>query len=157
MTHRLYPRLAWQGITKNKRLYLPFLLTCVGMVMMTYILLSLASSPVLKTFPGGGVMPMILSMGSFVMAAFAVLFLFYTNSFLIRRRNREFGLYNILGMGKGNLARVLAWESVMMALVAIVGGEALGIALGKLFELVLVKVVGGDVQDRKSTRLNSSH
>lgn len=80
MTHRLYPRLAWQGITKNKRLYLPFLLTCVGMVMMTYILLSLASSPVLKTFPGGGVMPMILSMGSFVMAAFAVLFLFYTNS-----------------------------------------------------------------------------
>ena len=46
-------------------------------------------------------MPMILGMGSFVMAAFAVLFLFYTNSFLIRRRNREFGLYNILGMGKG--------------------------------------------------------
>ena len=146
MTHRLYPRLAWQGITKNKRLYLPFLLTCVGMVMMTYILLSLASSPVLKTFPGGDVMPMILSMGSFVMAAFAVLFLFYTNSFLIRRRNREFGLYNILGMGKGNLAKVLAWESVMMALVAIVGGEALGIALGKLFELVLVNIVGGDVQ-----------
>ena len=146
MTHRLYPRLAWQGITKNKRLYLPFLLTCVGMVMMTYILLSLASSPVLKTFPGGDVMPMILSMGSFVMAAFAVLFLFYTNSFLIRRRNREFGLYNILGMGKGNLARVLAWESVMMALVAIVGGEALGIVLGKLFELVLVNIVGGDVQ-----------
>lgn len=45
MTHKLYPRLAWQGITKNKRLYLPFLLTCVGMVTMTYILLSLASSP----------------------------------------------------------------------------------------------------------------
>ena len=70
MTHRLYPRLAWQGITKNKRLYLPFLLTCVGMVMMTYILLSLASSPVLKTFPGGDVMPMILSMGSFVCSCF---------------------------------------------------------------------------------------
>ena len=102
MKHKLYPRLAWQGITKNKRLYLPFLLTCVGMVMMTYILLSLASSPILKTFPGGDTMPMILSLGSFVMAAFAVLFLFYTNSFLIRRRNREFGLYNILGMGNGH-------------------------------------------------------
>lgn len=121
MTHKLYPRLAWQGITKNKRLYLPFLLTCVGMVMMTYILLSLASSPILRTFPGGDTMPMILGMGSFVMAAFAVLFLFYTNSFLIRRRNREFGLYNILGMGKGNLAKVLAWETVIMALIAIVG------------------------------------
>ena len=77
MTHRLYPRLAWQGITKNKRLYLPFLLTCVGMVMMTYILLSLASSPLLKTLPGGDAMPMILGLGSFTMAAFAVLFLFY--------------------------------------------------------------------------------
>lgn len=146
MTHRLYPRLAWQGITKNKRLYLPFLLTCVGMVMMTYILLSLASSPILKTFPGGDTMPMILGMGSFVMAAFAVLFLFYTNSFLIRRRNREFGLYNILGMGKGNLAKVLAWETVITALISIAGGEVLGIALGKLFELLLVNIVDGTVQ-----------
>ena len=146
MKHKLYPRLAWQGITKNKRLYLPFLLTCVGMVMMTYILLSLASSPILKTFPGGDAMPMILGMGSFVMAAFAVLFLFYTNSFLIRRRNREFGLYNILGMGKGNLAKVLAWETVIMALIAVAGGEALGIALGKLFELLLVNIVDGTVQ-----------
>lgn len=146
MTHKLYPRLAWQGITKNKRLYLPFLLTCVGMVTMTYILLSLASSPILKTFLGGDTMPMILGMGSFVMAAFAVLFLFYTNSFLIRRRNREFGLYNILGMGKGNLAKVLAWETVIMALISIVGGEALGIALGKLFELLLVNIVDGTVQ-----------
>lgn len=146
MTHKLYPRLAWQGITKNKRLYLPFLLTCVGMVTMTYILLSLASSPILRTFLGGDTMPMILGMGSFVMAAFAVLFLFYTNSFLIRRRNREFGLYNILGMGKGNLAKVLAWETVIMALISIVGGEALGIALGKLFELLLVNIVDGTVQ-----------
>lgn len=146
MTHKLYPRLAWQGITKNKRLYLPFLLTCVGMVTMTYILLSLASSPILRTLPGGDTMPMILGMGSFVMAAFAVLFLFYTNSFLIRRRNREFGLYNILGMGKGNLAKVLAWETVIMALISIVGGEALGIALGKLFELLLVNIVDGTVQ-----------
>ena len=146
MRHKLYPRLAWQGITKNKRLYLPFLLTCVGMVMMTYILLSLASSPVLKTFPGGDVMPMILGLGSFTMAAFAVLFLFYTNSFLIRRRNREFGLYNILGMGKGNLAKVLAWEAAIMALFSIAAGEALGILLSKLFELVLINIVGGSVQ-----------
>lgn len=91
-------------------------------------------------------MPMILSLGSFVMAAFAVLFLFYTNSFLIRRRNREFGLYNILGMGKGNLAKVLAWETVIMALISIAGGEVLGIALGKLFELLLVNIVDGTVQ-----------
>ena len=74
------------------------------------------------------------------------MFLFYTNSFLIRRRNREFGLYNILGMGKGNLAKVLAWETVIMALISIAGGEVLGIALGKLFELLLVNIVDGTVQ-----------
>ena len=67
-------------------------------------------------------------------------------AFLIRRRNREFGLYNILGMGKGNLAKVLAWETVIMALISIAGGEVLGIALGKLFELLLVNIVDGTVQ-----------
>ena len=75
-----------------------------------------------------------------------MLFLFYTNSFLIRRQNREFGLYNILGMGKGNLAKVLAWETVIMVLISIAGGEVLGIALGKLFELLLVNIVDGTVQ-----------
>ena len=155
MTQRLYPRLAWQGITKNKRLYLPFLLTCVGMVMMTYILLSLASSPVLKTFPGGGVMPMILSMGSFVMAAFAVLFLFYTNSFLIRRRNREFGLYNILGMEKRHISYVLFWESLYTAAMALFFGLVAAGVFSKLLQLVLVRLIGGEATFGLNIRLMS--
>lgn len=145
MTGTLYPRLAWQGITKNRKLYLPYLGTCVGMVMMCYILLSLASSPLIRTLPGGNTMPAVLGLGSFTMAVFSAIFLFYTNSFLVRRRNREFGLYNILGMGKGNLARVLAWETLFTALIALLGGMAMGLAFCKLFELLLVNIVGGSV------------
>lgn len=145
MKGTLYPRLAWQGITKNRKLYLPYLCTCVGMVMMCYILLSLASSPLIRALPGGNTMPAVLGLGSFTMAAFSAIFLFYTNSFLIRRRNREFGLYNILSMGKGDLARVLAWETLFTALVAIGIGMALGLTFSKLFELLLVNIVGGSV------------
>ena len=142
---KLYRHLAWDGIRKNSRLYVPYLLTGAGAVSFFYILVALARLPE-GTLPGSGSVQVILNLGSFVLWVFSLLLLFYTHSFLIRRRNREFGLYNILGMGKGNLAKVLAWETVIMALIAIAGGEALGIALGKLFELLLVNIVDGTVQ-----------
>ena len=100
MRANLYPKLAWDGIRKNKRFYLPYLLTCIGMVMMCYILRYLASMPSLNDMPGGSTMTMILELGFLVVTLFAVIFLFYTNSFLMRRRQKEFGLYNMLGMGK---------------------------------------------------------
>lgn len=83
-------------------------------------------------------MQMLLGLGQWVIAAFAVLFLFYSHSFLLRRRKREFGLYNILGMGKGNLALALLWESVLTAFLALAGGLAGGIALAKFAELGMV-------------------
>ena len=103
----LYPKLAWDGIHKNKRFYLPYILTCIGMVMMFYIIHYLAAMPTLKDMPGGRTMEMVLGFGSWIVALFAVIFLFYTNSFLMRRRQKEFGLYNMLGMGKGHLSILL--------------------------------------------------
>lgn len=102
-----YPRLAWTGIKNNRRLYLPYILTCIGMVAMFYIMLSLSTGEFLDTMRGGATLGNVLGLGAGVIGFFAVLFLFYTNSFLIRRRKKEFGLYNILGMGKRNIARVL--------------------------------------------------
>ena len=92
MKKGLYLRLALEGVKKNRRLYLPYLLTCAGMVMMFYILYSLAYSPVVREMRGGGTMAIVLLLGTIVIAVFALLFLLYTNSFLARRRNREFGL-----------------------------------------------------------------
>mgnify|MGYP000361152375 FL=1 len=145
-TMLLYPKLAVNGIRKNRRIYLPYILTCAGMIMMYYITSFLSLSTFIKEIHGGDTMHILLILGCGVMVVFSAIFLFYTNSFIIRRRKTEFGLYNILGMGKGNLAKVLAWETVIMALISIAGGEVLGIALGKLFELLLVNIVDGTVQ-----------
>ena len=144
MKRGFYPRLAWSGMRKNSKLYLPYTLACIGMTAMFYILMHLADSPALKLIPSSASVTATLSLGSFVMGVFSLLFLFYTNSFLVRRRFKEFGLYNVLGMNKGNISRVLAWEALINALISLVGGLFLGIALSKLAELGLVNIMGGD-------------
>ena len=144
MKRGFYPRLAWSGMRKNSKLYLPYTLACIGMTAMFYILMHLADSPALKLIPSSASVTVTLSLGSFVMGVFSLLFLFYTNSFLVRRRYKEFGLYNVLGMNKGNISRVLAWEALINALISLVGGLFLGIALSKLAELGLVNIMGGD-------------
>lgn len=139
-----YPRLAWTGIKNNRRLYLPYILTCIGMVAMFYIMLSLSTGVFLDKMRGGTTLGSVLGLGAGVIGFFAVLFLFYTNSFLIRRRKKEFGLYNILGMGKRNIARVLFSETLILAVVSLVFGLILGAALSKLAELGLAYFVESD-------------
>ena len=141
MNMHLYPKLAWHGIIKNKKTYVPFLLTSIGLVMMFYIVSYLTYNKSVKQMRGGGDMQLILSWGVPVVAFFVVIFLFYMNSFLMRRRKTEFGLYNILGMGKGNIARVLLWQNLMLFAVSIVGGLGMGILLSKLAELCAAKML----------------
>ena len=143
MKRGFYPRLAWSGMRKNSKLYLPYTIACIGMTAMFYILMHLAYSPALELLSSSGEVSTILRLGSFVIGVFSLLFLFYTNSFLVRRRYKEFGLYNVLGMNKGNISRVLAWEALINALISLVGGLFLGIALSKLAELGLVNIMGG--------------
>lgn len=140
-----YAKLAVNGIRKNARLYVPYLLTCAGMVMMFYIVSYLQDTPVLAGIKGGEEMQAMLSMGSGVMGVFGAIFLLYTNSFLIRRRKREFGLYNMLGMGKGNIARVLFWEALLVLAGTMVIGLTVGVAVSKLAELLLVNIMHGNV------------
>lgn len=138
---KLYRHLAWDGIRKNSRLYVPYLLTGVGAVSFFYILVALSRLPE-GTLPGSGSVQVILNLGSFVLWMFSLLLLFYTHSFLIRRRNREFALYNVLGMGKRDIARILCWETLLSGGISLAGGLALGILLGKLAELGLLRMVG---------------
>lgn len=137
----LFPKLAVQGIRKNGRIYLPYILTCVGMVMMYYIVSYLTYSDAVYNMHGGRDIQMILSWGTGVIAVFAVIFLFYTNSFIIRRRKKEFGLYNILGMGKKNIAVILIWETLITFVISVVAGLGLGIAFSKLSELVTAQIL----------------
>ena len=134
MRRVFYPKLAWEGIRKNKRIYLPYLLAGTVMVMMYYILSFLSGAEFLEHMKGGGTLRMVLPLGCWVIAVFSVLFLFYGNSFMLRQRNQEFGLYNILGMDKRNLLRILFWETAMSCAISVFTGLALGIALSKLAE-----------------------
>lgn len=141
MKIRFFQKLAWEGMKKNGKLYFPYLATCICMVMTSYILQSLSYSPLLLRMRGGGIIETVLSLGKFVIAVFSLILLFYTSSFLARRRNKEFGLYHILGMGKRGIRRIVFWESVMTAVFGISGGLLSGIALSKLTELCLARIL----------------
>lgn len=147
-----YPRLAWSGIRKNRELYIPYLLTGMGMIMMYYIVSYLYTGSLLSTVRGGSIVAVFMGLGRFVIGAFSVIFLFYTHSFLIRRRKREFGLYSILGMNKLNLARIMIWESVMVICISLVSGLAFGILFSKLAELLMNYILQADVN--YSMRIN---
>lgn len=155
MKRGFYEKLAYTGIKKNKKLYTPYILTCIGMVMMTYIISFLTSSETIKSMPGGNEIQGFLGMGFGVMSVFSLIFLFYTNSFLLRRRKKEFGLYNILGMGKKNLAVVLMWESLFIAVISIVCGILSGVVFSKLAELCLIKMLQGTAEFGMTVKFSS--
>ncbi|MBD5129220.1 MAG: ABC transporter permease [Ruminococcaceae bacterium] len=137
----LYSRLAFVGIKKNGRAYAPYILTSSLMVMIFYIIGFLAGSPLLHDMRGGSGMTQILTMGIIVMAIFSAIFLFYTNSFLIKRRKREFGLYNILGLGKVQIARILIWETLLVYAISIIAGLGFGMLFSKLAEFLATRML----------------
>lgn len=140
---KLYIRLAAGGIRRNSKLYVPYILTCSLMVMMFYIVGFLATNSMLEQMRGGDSMAILLRLGVYIMAIFSAIFLFYTNSFLIKRRKKEFGLYSILGMGKRSIARVMTWETLMVYLLSVTLGLLAGILFSKLAELLAIKILRG--------------
>ena len=145
MRFGFYLKLALSGIRKNKKTYVPYILTGIGMVMMYYIVSFLSCSSSVAAMHGGDVVREFLSLGSNVIGLFALILLFYTNSFLMKRRKKEFGLYNILGMGKNNLSRVLIWETLIISVISIIGGLGCGILFSKAVELLIGRMLGSDV------------
>ena len=138
MRKGFFPRLALSGIRKNRSIYYPYILTAVLTTAMMYIMGSLQQI----TTDYSGTLAFSLQLGIVVTSVFSVIFLFYTNSFLMRRRKKEFGLYNILGMEKRHLARLLLWETALMLLLSLVLGLAVGVLLDKLMHLLLSHLVG---------------
>ncbi len=138
----LYLRLAASGIRKNGRTYIPYILTCSGMIMMFYIVGFLTYGDFLNNVRGGNLMSEMLGFGVVVMVVFSAIFLFYTNSFLIKRRKKELGLYNILGMGKLNIARIMIWETLIIFAVSMTAGIGVGILFSKLAMLGAAKMLG---------------
>ena len=142
MRHHLYLRLAVGNIKNNRRFYLPFLFTAALTVVCFFIMSSIGVN---QTLPGGNTVQIVMHMGVIIVGLFSVIFLYYTNSFLIKRRKKELGLYNILGLEKRHIAAVLTLETVLSALLAIGSGLIIGVLLDRLMFLVLRNLLAFDV------------
>lgn len=141
MSSSIYSRLAVTNLKNNSKTYVPYIFTSVLTVMMFYIMDALARNEGI----GNKSLELVLSYARGVIIVFAVIFLFYTNSFLIKRRKREIGVYNILGMGKRHIARMLLVETLITAAAGIGLGLIFGIVFSKLMYLALLKLLHFDV------------
>ena len=136
-----YIRLAVSNIKKNKPVYYPFFLTNILSVMIFYVMASIQNQTIIATLPGSYIFVQFLKVGVVMTGMFAGVFLLYTNGLLIRQRKKELGLYTIFGLEKKHIAKVLMLESLLLTTTGLVAGIVLGIVLGKLFFLVLLKLL----------------
>ena len=139
---KLYVKLAAVNIRNNRQLYLPYLLAGVFSAAMFYLVQSIQDNPGLDQMRGGANVAVTLLLGVIIVGLFAAIFLFYTNSFIMKRRKRELSVYNILGMEKKHIAKVLFLEMLFTAAVTIGGGLAFGIVFGKLMTMLLYRMTG---------------
>jgi putative ABC transport system permease protein len=141
-----YPRLALVNLVRNGRYYGPYLLSCGMVSAMFYIFRYLTWNEGLQGVVGAAYLQSMMMIGCFVAAIFAAVILFYANGFVMKQRQRELGLYNILGMEKRHIARLMLWETLYCAAIGILGGLAVGILLSKLILLLLLQLVRIPVQ-----------
>ncbi|MDW7660345.1 MAG: FtsX-like permease family protein [Bacillota bacterium] len=140
-----YTKMAIGNIGKNRKIILPYLIMSVGIISMFYIMHAIAVNEGLASLPGAMSIIAILFFGTVVIGIFSSIFMFYTNSFLIKQRKKEIGLYNILGLEKKHIAKMLSIETLFIALTALALGLFGGIVLSKLMFMILLKLLGFDV------------
>lgn len=141
MNNFIYEKLAVTNLKNNRKTYVPYIFTGVLTVMMFYIIDALSKREGITQ----NTLKICLQYATGVIIVFVVIFLFYTNSFLIKRRKKEIGVYNILGMGKRHIARMMAVETILTAGISILGGLVFGIIFGKLMYLLLLKILHNSV------------
>lgn len=143
MNAGFYFKIAKTNIKNNRKIYFPYILTSICMVMILYIVSFLANDPMIaKNFAGGATLQALLYLGVYIIIIFSALFLFYTNSFITKRRKREFGLMSVLGMDKKNISLVMLWENIIVDFTSIASGLVLGLLLSKLAQGVLFHILG---------------
>lgn len=142
MSKLLYAKLAASNLKKNRQNILPYLLSSIGTVMMFFIMASISANEGLNQMYGAQYITMVTEFGVGIIGLFSVVFLIYSNSFLMKRRKKEFGLFHILGMEKKHIALVLFFENLYLLVIALAAGIGLGVLLYRLMFLILVKLTG---------------
>lgn len=146
MSKGLFSKLAVTNIKNNKQFYVPYLLTGILTVGMFYIMCALAGNKGIEHMSGARDLQMILNLGIGVIGIFSVIFLFYTNSFIIKRRKKELGIYSILGMEKKHIAGILFRETLFTMLISVGGGLVTGIVFNKLLTMLLCAMMKFETQ-----------
>lgn len=141
MKRILYLKFAWNNIIKNKYLYIPNILTGTGLIAVFYILMTLSTDNQLANVRGGNSLTIIMPLGTVIVGILSFILILYTGSFLMKQRKREFGLYNILGLEKRHVGRILFLESAISALISIISGLFFGIVLYKLCVLIICRIL----------------
>lgn len=138
----LYRKLAFTNLKNSKQFYLPYLLMGILSVMMFYSMVAMGGNSGLSKVRGATNLKSILGLGTAVIGIFVCILLFYSNSFIMKRRKKELGVYNILGMEKKHIAKVLFWENLSTYVLAVAGGLGFGILFNKLLLMLLYRMTG---------------
>ena len=137
----LFFRLAWSNIKKNHQLYVPHILAGTGLTAIFYVMLTLANDDRLRKIKGGYAIPSIMSIGIAVVAILSVILVFFTNSFLMKQRTREYGMYNVLGMEKRHVGCIMFLENAISTVTLLVAGILSGVLMYKLCCLFICKML----------------
>ncbi len=141
-----YFNLAKNNIKKNSRVYSPYLIITSFIVLVAYIMQSVRNNSGIDSLVGSVNIKNMLAFGNLVTAIFSVIFLFYINSFIMKKRKTELGLYNVLGLDKKHIIKIIFLERVITSFITIIGGLILGIAMDKILYLVFLKLIGEGVK-----------
>ena len=142
MRKGLFIKLAVSNIKRNKGTYIPYMITCICCIAMTYMMFFVTQSKDLSVqVPDSAMVTSIMFLGIAVIYIFSFIFLLYSNNFVMKRRQKEIGLYNILGLEKGHIMKMMAVETLFTSVISIIGGIAVGILGSKLALLLLLKIL----------------
>lgn len=141
-----YAKLAFTNIRKNGKFYYPYLLTCIFTIAMYYIMLFISYNPGLEKMRGAVMLKEVMGFGSYVVAMISFIFLVYANSFLMKRRKKEFGLYNILGLEKRHIGKIMFFENVYVVIGTLAAGIVSGIIFSRLILMVMSRLLRFDVR-----------
>lgn len=120
--NRIYRKFAIQNIKNNKTLYIPYIITSSITIFMFYIFLAIQNNQDILQSRGGAYIKMVLDLGTYIIGIFSVIFLIYTNKFLVRNRDRELGLINMLGVDKKGISKIMIYENVILTIINLVIG-----------------------------------
>ncbi|MEK4909247.1 FtsX-like permease family protein [Niallia sp. FSL M8-0099] len=141
MGKKVFIKLAVTNITTNRKMYLPYLLTCTVIISLYYTINSLVTDETLKSISGGNFTIDVMKFGSLLFTVLSVFFLLYTNSFILKWRKKEFGLYHLLGLERKHIQRLLLLENNIIASLTITSGILIGLIFNKLAGLAMSAIM----------------